>query len=258
MVSIGVQLEAYFADNVATASAITHIEVSVEPSAGYLAIKPVGGRLQSAYVLSVKEGSPVEFEQAPESSLEQIVSVAASLCCERIFLSPVSLRTNKLEVGGRMGFHGSLSLRLRSASSEHIDEKEFFDFCGIMIALRTAASLSALNLREALFSYHNATRSIDPITRFGHLWAAFEKAVNASQGPGGRMFDKRAAELIGVKSDEISGLRSLNNRLKHPLRGVSDIEAVRDMNSSVGNQSRLLKMVTDQALKLRMAEIQAA
>jgi hypothetical protein len=255
LIGLSYELQAYFADNAASEDGATEISIDVEKSQGHISVSPAATELQSTYVFTLDDASLVGHGLLPEHRLGEIVVVAASICCKRVYLSPVLLRRSVPRLTGRTGMFGTLTSLVKSGKGESISEEQFLDLANRLLRLETMPGVPVANLRQGFTSYHRAVLSIDPSTRYGHVWAALEKSVNTHHDDTGPKFDRKAAVVVGELSQTIEPLRELNNKLKHAFRNLSDVQLLDQLYPTLQMKSLDLKSLTDTALKMRLKEV---
>ena len=112
-------------------------------------------------------------------------------------------------------------------------------------------TLSEHNVIDAIKLYQDSLSAIDPRSCYLSMYAAFEKLVDANIKGSGLSFDMYATSLTGMNQVDITNLRLLYNRLKHPLRNVtSDIAILEKFEENPRSELGKIKTATDLILLL--------
>lgn len=90
--------------------------------------------------------------------------------------------------------YGTLTSKVISGAGEIIKERQFLSLAERLLKLETKTGRAIANLRHGFISYYWGVLSIDPSSRYGHLWAALEKSVSAHAESTGKKFVFKAAE----------------------------------------------------------------
>jgi hypothetical protein len=116
-------------------------------------------------------------------------------------------------------------------------------------------ALSELNVIDAIKLYRDSLTATDPRSCYLSMYAAFEKLVNAKEERSKSDFDNFAIYFNGMKQVDITYLRELNNRLKHPLRNTtSDIQILKEFEENPRLKLKQLKRATDPTILYRICD----
>lgn len=262
-------------DNFATPQDKTVIDLSIKRDKGriYLENKKGIARSEHLFKVSAKELNCPPYDKNQSFKL---FILALSLYDSRLFFSPSqpgifspNLKLGKIpsiveESDTPTGKKISISETIRitesiltvMSSKYELEESKIFTLVDILLSFDpfnyNSRTNFELNILDSLKRYLEALSSGSPLDFYKSFYFSLEKAVNAYDDKKKTEFDKEASSLTGINQDIIKELRSFINRVKHRIRNDQDFEKLKTGESNLGELSKNLKYVTDNAILKRL------
>jgi hypothetical protein len=272
MDTLGVNLSAAIVDLPIAENLQIEVKINFLKSLGILHVDNIKQGICSIHRFFIKDASLFGFGDPYNLSQNETTKVLALSCSLNnpiIFFTPVDFSYNSAFVEfGVISFQDesngimtniikkSLSFDILHKRQIDLQEKDILMTASHLLSFRLFdrhGDREKTNILEAIESYRKALSNIDISTRYISLYIALEKAVLADKPKlDGQDFDNAASDITKIPTDDFDELRSLGNRLKHPLRNNNDLTAISDREENLRELIIKLKHAVDITILYRI------